>query len=44
MVSMLYDAFLDEEMFSVVKTITEISSERIGQNICPGSDPNSLPF
>ena len=37
---MLYDAFLDEEMFSVVKANSEISLEGIGQNICPGSDPN----
>ena len=36
---MLHDAFLDEEIFSVIKTISEIKQERIGQNICPGSDP-----
>ena len=36
---MLYDAFLDEEIFSVIKPISEVKSERIGQNICPGSDP-----
>ena len=36
---MIYDEFLDEEIFSVVKPISEIISERIGQSISPGSDP-----
>ena len=38
---MLCDAFLDEEIFGVVIPFSgEINSESLGQNICPGSNPN----
>ena len=39
-----FDAFLDEELFSDIKSINELSSEGrrsiFGQNICTGWDPN----
>ena len=40
LLSILYDAFLDEEIFSADRPISEISSGSTGQSISPGSDPN----